>query len=108
MSWATSSKHLSSTARSALKSLDSCGSSEAAAVCDCLTTIAENDEEQAQDDYLAGCAEEIVGYALRFIKEVDQPIGNDTVNLMLDHLLRAKTHAKLTDMLDKRARVEGG
>lgn len=105
MSWSTSSKHMSSRAKKALKSLDSCGSSEASAVCDCLTTIAENDMEQAQDDYLAGCAEEIAGYALRFIKEVDQPLGGDTINLLLDHLLRAKTPAELTEMLDKQART---
>jgi hypothetical protein len=98
-------KWLTSTAKSALKSLDSCGSSEAAAVAECLGTIAENDEEQAQDEYLAGCAAEIAGYALRFITDVGQPLDDDTVKLLLTHLLRAKTPEELTAFLDQQART---
>ena len=42
-----------------LDSLEDSCSSEALAVADCLKTIAENGDEQAEDSYLVGCAGEI-------------------------------------------------
>jgi len=67
MSWCTPADVLSPNAKQVLTDMASNGSSEAAAVADCLNTIASNGEEQATDRYLVGCAEEIRDYAIRFI-----------------------------------------
>jgi hypothetical protein len=70
MGWFNPAEDLSDKAREALQGLaDSC-SSEAAGVADTLNTIAENGEEQATDEHLVGCAEEIRDYAVSFIQEV--------------------------------------
>ena len=42
-----------------IQSLEDSCSSESLAVADCLKTIAENGDEQAEDDYLVCCAMEI-------------------------------------------------
>lgn len=70
MTWFHPADDLSDKAEAELKSLADLGSSEAAAVADCLNTIAENGDYQAEDKYLVGCAGEIRDYAQRFIKEV--------------------------------------
>ncbi len=50
-----------------LASLDSACASEAAAVAECLRTIASNGGEQSEDAFLLVCAEEIKGWATEVI-----------------------------------------
>jgi len=75
--------------REVLRDLASCGSSEALAVADCLQTIAENGDEQAETSYLVGCAEEIVCYALHFIERVKGAPDADLDKTMLKFMLYA-------------------
>lgn len=61
------SDNLSAKMQEILEELDSSGSSEAIAVADCLNTIAENGDDQATDEHMLCCAEEIRDYAQRVI-----------------------------------------
>lgn len=47
-----------------LEQIENACDSQALAVADCLRTIAENGDEQAEPEYLAGCAREIAGWAM--------------------------------------------
>lgn len=58
----------------ALDSMAISGSSETIAVAECLNTIAENGDEQATDDFLLGCAEELIEAARGFIRRVRLPL----------------------------------
>ena len=70
MSWFCPAPGLSDKVHNTLQNfVDSC-SSEAAAVADCLNTIASNGGDQATDEYLIGCAEEIRDWAQDFINTV--------------------------------------
>lgn len=70
MGWFNPSDELSAKAEHTLRGLADSGSSEAATVADCLNTIADNGDEQAEDEYLAGCAEQIAGHALAVAYEL--------------------------------------
>lgn len=69
MSFDTS-ENLSAKAAEELQELGDSGDSQAFAVADCLNTIAENGGDQSTDEYLIGCAQEIITAAQRFIDEV--------------------------------------
>jgi len=60
MGWFTAAPELSDKASEVLTQLAESGQSESIDVADCLNTIAENGEEQAADEYLVGCAEEMI------------------------------------------------
>lgn len=81
---------LASTARQVLDDLIRCGSSEGLAVGDCLKTIAENGDEQAETDYLVGCAAEIAGWALEFIRRVRGVTDEDFDKTLLQFMLYAQ------------------
>lgn len=70
MSWFTPAEGLSQKALESLKGLADSGSSEYSGVADTLNTIAENSDEQASDEHLIGCAEQIIEAARGFIKDV--------------------------------------
>ena len=69
MSFDTS-EHLSAKAAAVIQELGDSGDSQAFAVADCLNSIAENGGSQSADEYLIGCAKEIIAAARRFIEEV--------------------------------------
>lgn len=48
------------------------GDSQALAVADCLQTIASNGDEQGEDAYLVGCAEQIKEWADYFILQMSK------------------------------------
>lgn len=81
---------LEDSTRQVLEDLMSCGSSEALAVGECLKTIAENGDEQAETSYLVGCAEEIAGWALNFIQQVKGATGEDFDKTLLKFMLYAQ------------------
>jgi hypothetical protein len=64
MGWFNPSKHLSRRAERELRSFAECGQSEASAVASFLNDVAESEEAQATDEYLADCAEELAAVAL--------------------------------------------
>jgi hypothetical protein len=70
MSWFTEAKGLSSKARNSLKSLAESGQSEYAGVADILNTIAQNGREYARDEFLAGCANQIIEAAQGFLNDI--------------------------------------
>lgn len=70
MGWFTPDDKLSPIARQILTALAECGESEAAAVAEALNTIASNDEESATDDFLVGCAQQLIEAAQHFINKV--------------------------------------
>lgn len=53
--------------RAILKALENSGDSEALAIVDCLRGIAKNGGEQAKDEYLLDCAENIRDEAAYFV-----------------------------------------
>ena len=57
-----------------LEAMFNSGSSEQYAVADCLNTIAENGEDQATDEHLVACAEEIRNAAQRVISVINPEI----------------------------------
>jgi hypothetical protein len=54
---------LSNKAESIFSTLEESGDSQALGVFECLNTIAQNGDEQDTDTFLAGCADEIAGWA---------------------------------------------
>lgn len=63
----------------ALQELFMSGDSQAYAVADCLNDIASNGDEQATDEFLVTCAEEIISAADRVIQAVNpRVIGANT------------------------------
>jgi len=54
-----------------LEQLENAGDSQALAVADCLRTIAENGDEQAEPEYLADCAREIAAWATYAANKLD-------------------------------------
>lgn len=70
MAWFNPNENLSPEAAAALKQLADCGESEAAAVAETLNDIASNDAESAADEFLIGCAQQIIEAAKSFIQEV--------------------------------------
>lgn len=69
MSFHTS-ENLSAKVAEVIQELGDSGDSQAFAVADCLNTIAENGGDQSTNEYLIGCAQEIITAAQRFISEV--------------------------------------
>ncbi len=61
---------LSAKADNILTHLEESGDSQAAAVGECLRTIAENGEGQDRDKYLADCADEIASWATQAAKNL--------------------------------------
>jgi hypothetical protein len=58
-----------------LKTLNESSQSEAIAIADCLSTIAENDQDDEEvrmgsDEFLLGCAEELRDWASYVVKEL--------------------------------------
>lgn len=78
MSWFSPAEHLDPKTAEVLKDLAEAGGSESAAVAEALNTIAENavedDIEQATNEYLMGCADEIIDAARYFIDRVKPPL----------------------------------
>jgi hypothetical protein len=70
------SENLSEKAGAVLKEMESACSSEAASVVDALNTIAENGGENASDDFLLTCAEEIKGWTQHFIDRLRAGASN--------------------------------
>ena len=64
------SENLSAKVAEVIQELGDAGDSQALAVAECLNTIAENGGDQSTDEYLIGCAQEIIAAAQRFIDEV--------------------------------------
>lgn len=98
-------RHLSAAAALELKTLADCGSSEAYCLADCLNTIAGNSEEQASDEHLSACAEELLGYALGFLGQIKMPLSDAAIYQLLDRMLRTKAPTELVEMLDQQSRT---
>jgi hypothetical protein len=74
---------LSPAARQALRELEDQGSSEAAAVADCLRSVAANVPEEDPDAYLAACAQEIAQHALAAASRLSPRTVEPIIHLLL-------------------------
>lgn len=68
MGWFSPATHLSAQASTVLTELATSGSSEDAGVADTLNTIAQNGEDSATDEYILGCAEQMLAAAVQVIQ----------------------------------------